>query len=275
MTDKRRFVVIRHGESQTNATNTFQAGNQCLSDPLTPTGEEAARRMAERLADLPVDVVVSSGYLRARTTAAMIAKATGRPHVVPVMTDSGWRDVPADDPDVLTCDSLLREIDVPSELEGLRFDDPGARRIQHAAMAVADRPDGHYSDEENLHDLWRRAEEISHYLEARGERLVVVVAHGGILKVWLAHLMFTSVPGLDTPAQMTAYRGFTRLGWWDNTGLVPLTFSPQAGWQWLMTDIQHLEPEYLSFMPVPALAAAPDTGAEYLGERTATDGDGS
>lgn len=266
MTVHQRFVVIRHGESETNATNTFQAGNQCLSDPLTPRGEEDARRLAERLADLPVDVIVSSGYLRARTTAARIAEMTGSPHVIPVTRDSTWLDVPADDPDVLTCDSLLREIDVPSELEGLRFDDPKARQIQHEAMVVADRPDGHYSDEENLYDLWRRAEAISHYLEARQEDLVLVVAHGGILKVWLAHLMFTSVHGLDTPAQLSAYRGFTKLGWWDNTGMVPLMFDRRHGWKWLMTDIQHLEPEYLSFMPVLVPATAPDTGSEYLGE---------
>ena len=28
MTEFQQFIVIRHGESQTNATNTFQAGNQ-------------------------------------------------------------------------------------------------------------------------------------------------------------------------------------------------------------------------------------------------------
>lgn len=266
MTDHRRFVVIRHGESETNATNTFQAGNQCMEDPLTQSGEEHARRLAERLSDLPVDIVLSSGFLRARMTAARIAEAAGSPHVIPVSRSSSWVEVPADDPDVLTCDSLLREIDVPSELAGLRFDDPRAREIQHAAMAVADQPDGHFSDEENLYDLWRRAEHISHNLEARTEDLVVVVAHGGILKVWLAHLMFTSVAALDTPAQLAAYRGFTNLGWWDNTGVVSLTFSRREGWRWLMTDIQHLDPEYFNFMPVPVPAAARDTGAEYLGE---------
>jgi hypothetical protein len=75
-------------------------------------------------------------------------------------TGSSWVDLPADDAELRNHASLLREIDVPSELQGLRFDDPHARRIQHAALAVADKPDGHYSDEENLYDLWQRAEEI-------------------------------------------------------------------------------------------------------------------
>jgi broad specificity phosphatase PhoE len=267
MTDYQQFVVVRHGESETNATNTFQAGNQYDSDPLTPLGAEDAGRLAERLALLPVDLVISSSYLRARSTAALIAEATEAPHVIPVRQGSSWVDLAADDPDVRDHASLLREIDVPSELQGLRFQDPRARAIQHAALAVADQPDGHYADEENLHDLWRRAEEIRRYLEARKERLVVVVSHGGILKVWVAHLMFTAVAGLDTADQLAAYRGFTRLGWWDNTGVLSLRFSRDQGWMWLMTDIQHLQPEYFSFMPSsPRVAtSAPDAGARYLG----------
>jgi broad specificity phosphatase PhoE len=268
MNDYQQFIIIRHGQSQTNATNTFQAGNQYDSDPLTPLGAENVARLAERLTTLPVDVVISSSYLRARSTAAPIAEATGADHVVPVRKDSSWVDMSAKDPELGYRPSLLREIDVPSELRGLHFDDPRALAIQHAAMAVADQPDGHYSDEENLYDLWRRAEEIRRYLESRREKLVVVVAHGGILKVWLAHLMFTAVPGLDTPEhQLASYRGFTRLGWWDNTGVLSLKFSRDSGWLWLMTDIQHLEPDYFSFMPsAPRMAtSAPDAGAEYLG----------
>jgi broad specificity phosphatase PhoE len=239
------------------------------TDPLTPLGAEDANRLAERLTLLPVDLVVSSGYLRARSTAAAIAEVTGAPHVIPVRKGSTWVDLAADAPEVRNHASLLREIDVPSKLQGLGFQDPRARAIQHAAVAVADQPDGHYSDEENLHDLWRRAEEIRRYLEARKERLVVVVSHGGILKVWVAHLMFTAVAGLDTADQLAAYRGFTRLGWWDNTGVLSLRFSRDQGWLWLMTDIQHLEPEFFSFMPSgPRVAtSAPDAGAEYLGGR--------
>jgi broad specificity phosphatase PhoE len=272
MTGYQHFVVVRHGESLTNATNTFQAGNQSDSDPLTPLGAEDAGRLAQRLALLPVDLVVSSGYLRARSTAALIAETTGAPHVVPVRKGSTWVDLAADDPDVRTHESLLREIDVPTELQGLRFQEPRARAIQHAALAVADQPDGHYSDEENLHDLWRRAEDIRRYLEERTERLIVVVSHGGILKVWVAHLMFTAVAGLNTSEQLAAYRGFTRLGWWDNTGVLSFRFSRDHGWLWLMTDIQHLEPEYFSFMPGgPRVAqSAPDAGAEYLGRKDAS-----
>jgi broad specificity phosphatase PhoE len=267
VTDYQEFLVIRHGQSRTNFTSTFQAGDQYDSDPLTVRGADHARRLAQRLAALPLDLTVSSSYLRARTTAGMIAEATGSAHVIPVQEDTGWVDLPGLDPVVKGRPSLLREIDVPSELQGLRFDDPRAREIERAAMSVAHQPDGHFSDEENLTDLWRRAGDIRRYLEGRTERLVAVVAHGGILKVWLAHLMFTAIAGLDTSQQLTAYRGFTRLGWWDNTGVLSLRFNRREGWTWLMTDIAHLAPKYLSFMP-PELEVeetAPDAGAEYLG----------
>ena len=99
----------------------------------------------------------------------------------------------------------------------------------------------------------------------------MVVSHGGILKVWVAHLMFTAVAGLDTSDQLAAYRGFSRLGWWDNTGVLSLRFSRAQGWMWLMTDIQHLQPDYFSFMPTgPRVAqSARDAGAEYLGKQDA------
>src|SRR4029453_4128043 len=136
MNDYQQFIVIRHGQSQTNATNTFQAGDHSGSDPLTGPGAEDAERLAERLTSLPVDVLISSSYLRARSTAAPIADATGADHVVPVRKDSSWVDVLAEDPDLRYHPSLLREIDVPSELRGLKFHDPRAREILHESMAV-------------------------------------------------------------------------------------------------------------------------------------------
>ncbi len=265
MSDHREVILVRHGESRTNAARTFQAGDQSDADPLTERGEAMARGLARRLAGVPIETTLSSNYLRARMTAAQLADATGTAHLIPVQSGQEWVDLSADDPAVVGSRSLLREIDVPTELNGLHFDDPRAEEVQRAAAAVAEDPDGHHSDEENLHDLWWRAAEIRRYLEARPERVLAVVAHGGILKVLLAHLAFGSVPGLDTAAQLAAYRGFTSLGWWDNTGAVSLRHSPESGWWWLMTDVDHLGPKYLSFMPDRVEASAPDVGAEYLG----------
>jgi broad specificity phosphatase PhoE len=40
MTEYQQLIVIRHGESLTNATNTFRAANQYDTDRLTPMGAD-------------------------------------------------------------------------------------------------------------------------------------------------------------------------------------------------------------------------------------------
>jgi broad specificity phosphatase PhoE len=79
----RLFVLARHAESSTNAEHVLS------SDParpvgLTPRGRRQARRLGEQIANLAVDLVVSSRFLRAQQTAEL-ALRTRR---VPVVLDS-------------------------------------------------------------------------------------------------------------------------------------------------------------------------------------------
>ena len=62
----KQFTVIRHGESQTNATNTFEAGNQYDLDPLTRLVRRMLAASRNALQPLPVNLIISSGYLRAQ-----------------------------------------------------------------------------------------------------------------------------------------------------------------------------------------------------------------
>jgi len=128
MTDFQQFIVIRHGEGQTNATNTFQAGNQYDSDPLTPLGMEDARRLAERLTALPVDVIVTSSYLRAPQHGRCHRRGDRRFAHRSGVKGSSWVDLPANDPELRNHAFLLREIDIPSEPQELRFNDPRRER---------------------------------------------------------------------------------------------------------------------------------------------------
>lgn len=251
MAEAKEVLLIRHGQSETNRSDVHQAGDQVESDPLTAEGQQAARTLAERFGRVALDVTLSSGYRRALQTAQAIAAATGSPLRVPLLQGDTVIDAAPEDGSALRAHpSLLREIDVPSELAGLPFDDPAALAIKAAAREYEFQPDLRYSDEENLHDLWRRAEAIRTYLESRPERTIAVVAHGGILKVWLAHIMFADATDhLTAMQQMAAYRAFARSTWWDNTGVLSVEYSPADGWRWLMTDNAHLGPKYFSFMP--------------------------
>jgi probable phosphoglycerate mutase len=82
MTD---FLLIRHGETDYNRQWRFQGH---VDVPLNATGMAQAERLALRLRDEPIDLVVSSDLQRARATAAPLLAA--RP--LPAQDDRGWRE---------------------------------------------------------------------------------------------------------------------------------------------------------------------------------------
>jgi probable phosphomutase (TIGR03848 family) len=64
------IVLIRHGRSEANAQGVL-AGRS--DTPLDETGRVQARELAARLADVPLDLLVTSPQLRARQTAELAA----------------------------------------------------------------------------------------------------------------------------------------------------------------------------------------------------------
>jgi len=66
-----RLFIVRHAEAAQGEPDDLR--------PLTEAGREQARRLGQRLADdgIQPDAVVSSPLLRARETAAAIARAVG------------------------------------------------------------------------------------------------------------------------------------------------------------------------------------------------------
>ncbi len=70
-----RIVLIRHGETEWNREGRVQGYH--ADSPLTATGREQARALAERLAREGIDVLYSSDAGRARQTADPIGAATG------------------------------------------------------------------------------------------------------------------------------------------------------------------------------------------------------
>lgn len=80
------LYVVRHGESEANRKNCL-AGN--LNVPLTATGREQARRVADFLRGIPLDAVYSSDLSRAMETAQAIAALQG----LSVMCEPGLREI--------------------------------------------------------------------------------------------------------------------------------------------------------------------------------------
>lgn len=67
------ILLIRHGETDLNATRVVQFPDT----PLGSTGLQQAARLGRRLAAHPLELVLSSDYARARVTAEHIARAAG------------------------------------------------------------------------------------------------------------------------------------------------------------------------------------------------------
>ncbi|MDO8487774.1 MAG: histidine phosphatase family protein [bacterium] len=153
-----KVYFVRHGESEYNVAERHQHA----AVPLSANGKQQAEIVAERFTKIPVDTIISSNYLRALDTAKTIGAKIGK--TVEVI-------------------SLFRERKRPNEIEGLSIKSNKAGQVIEQILENWHNHDWHYSNEENFLDLKNRAQEIIDYLEARTENEILVVTHGGILRV--------------------------------------------------------------------------------------------
>lgn len=79
------LLLIRHGETDWNRALRFQGHSDI---PLNAQGLAQAESLAARLADEPLDLVVTSDLLRTRQTAQPLLNA----RAVPTLADAGWRE---------------------------------------------------------------------------------------------------------------------------------------------------------------------------------------
>ena len=85
---KKHFYIFRHGQTIWNAEGRPQ-GQSEYPVPLTITGQEQARALAQKLADKKIKLIVSSDLMRAKQTAEIVAAELK----VPVKFDPRLREV--------------------------------------------------------------------------------------------------------------------------------------------------------------------------------------
>jgi len=167
------FYFVRHGESEANAARRF-AGQ--TDSPLTEKGRKQAEAVADELAKVRFDKVVSSDLSRTRDTADVIASRQAVP--VEVVPD-------------------LREIDV-GERTGTAFDE--ARGLPNW------RDDGFvaWPGGETLEQVVARSlGAIDRLARENPGKTICVVGHGGINRILLSHFLGI-LPRLDrSPATNT------------------------------------------------------------------------
>jgi probable phosphoglycerate mutase len=115
------ILLVRHGETELNATRVLQPPDT----PLSARGIAQAERLARRLARHPVAAIVSSDLARARMTAECVAAATGAPVSLDAkLQERNFGDLRGTPYAELTCDPFAPDYVPPG---GESWDDLHAR----------------------------------------------------------------------------------------------------------------------------------------------------
>jgi len=147
------ILLARHGETDWNRDGIWQGW---ADPPLNETGRAQARALAEQLRSVPFDAVYSSDLRRAHETAEIVAA----PHAVPVIADSG-----------------LREIDIGS-WSGL------TRAEIDERFPTGERPDGETRDQHAARVL----DAVERIARANPGRRILLVTHGGTMRALHGHV---------------------------------------------------------------------------------------
>ncbi|HEU4327830.1 MAG TPA: histidine phosphatase family protein [Roseiflexaceae bacterium] len=213
------FYLIRHGETAWNALGRWQGHTDV---PLSPVGEEQARRVAERLktGGTRFAALYSSDLQRAWATAETIGAALGlAPQPVPDLRelDIGWWGG-------LT-NAEIRERDPETTALVERGEDPPRGGAECWA------------------DLRRRAgAAVERLAQAHPDQALLLVTHGGVVRAVLNHVT-AAAPQLAAPKH--------HIG---NTSITVVVRTPE-GWDiGVVNDMSHLEgspqaPDMLSAPP--------------------------
>lgn len=179
----KRVYLVRHGESETNAGNIIFG----KSAKLTARGHEQAQFVAQRCARLPIEVIISSGFLRADETARYIVDAVARP---------------------LEQSDLFAERRHPSFPLGRSKNEPDYVAFEEGFWNRFDDPSWRHEDAENFADLNVRAQTALQLLAGRPEKNILVVGHGLFTKVLAAKVIFG-----DSLTGWSALKSCERFDW--------------------------------------------------------------
>lgn len=156
----RKVYFVRHGQTIANIKGTTQGPD----DPLDDIGIKQSEFLAKRTKNLDFDLIISSDYDRAKSTAEMIRRVTNKP---------------------LKHSTYFREYRRPSEFWSKKPNDSqtiieGWKQI-HANFGK----NWHYSDEESFFDLKERGIQALRFLEKSEFETILVVTHGNFLRTLL------------------------------------------------------------------------------------------
>jgi probable phosphoglycerate mutase len=205
---------VRHGQSEDNVTPVFQSPDS----PLSESGQKQAGFIAERVSKLSFDALISSTFQRAKQTAEVIARVSGK---TPEYSE------------------LFVERTKPSSINGKSHADEKASALSKEWKVSLFTPGLRVEDGENYDDIISRADKALLFLSNRPESSIVVVTHGFFLTMIIARIL------LGDALSAEAYKKFQGATSMENTGLTVLqyrsAFEEDPRWHlWIYNDHAHL-----------------------------------
>lgn len=205
------IYFIRHGESENNAVQRHQGAGGNLSEK----GIKQAENLAKRLKNIPVDIIYSSHFQRAKQTAEIISEELKLPIEY-------WEEI--------------RERKRPTELEGILSTDLKSKEIRKIMTENWLKEDWKYSDEESFSDLKKRAQKVlDHLLEKHEGQQVLCISHAVIIKMIICLAIF------GEKLNPEVFWEFYSHCWMENTGITQLEYMDKYGWGMVTwNDTTHL-----------------------------------
>ncbi len=190
-----KIYFVRHGESEGNTGPLHQGPDT----PLTENGRKQAEFVAERFSDIPIDLIVSSTYERAKETAYIINSLILRP---------------------IEYSELFVERRQPSEIVGTPKEGPVSEEIRNLMREKRHTLGWRHSDEENFEDLKKRGLDALDFILSLGRENVLVVTHGLFMRMLIACVILGK--------EMTSHEYFKIMVSFDtkNTGITMCEYKP-------------------------------------------------
>ncbi len=165
------ILLVRHGQSTTNVQKVFTGQ---LNAALTPMGTEQAERMAQYVAQYPVEKVYASSLQRAVDTAAPICRLLG----CPLETSADFWEINA------------------GAWQGLSFEEVAARYPDSYALWRQDFGKAHPDGGESCKDIYDRVvKAFLRIVEDTPEKVVCIVSHAIPIRMIESYIAYGSVDG--------------------------------------------------------------------------------
>jgi len=211
---EKTVYLLRHGQSEDNASPVFQSPDS----PLSERGRKQAENIALRVSKVSFDGLISSPLKRAKQTAEIITKSTGK--------KAEYSD-------------LFVERSKPTYVNGKPHTDVKADDLWRQWQKSLYTSGMRVEDGENFDDLILRADQALAFLKNRPEQSLVVVTHGYFLRTIVIRVL------LGGSFSGEAFENSQRTMLMENTGLTVLqyrdSFEEEAMWRlWIYNDHAHL-----------------------------------